>query len=156
MMSNNLTAYFAIGKPHLPPFVLAVRLAVLLPLLVILGRRLGVEGVAYAELIASVASLAVSYPVLFRTLKISSRSYLASLWRPLIASRSNGVCRARTAWRSGDGAESFRGDLATIDGNLLRSSRVLRGAVGPLGCIREAARRRGLSPGTRERARGST
>ncbi len=85
MMSNNLTAYFAIGKPHLPPFVLAVRLAVLLPLLVILGRPFGVEGVAYAELIASVASLAVSYPVLFRTLKVSSRSYLASLWRPLIA-----------------------------------------------------------------------
>jgi peptidoglycan biosynthesis protein MviN/MurJ (putative lipid II flippase) len=48
-----------------------------------LSRELGVEGVAYAELIASVVSFAVSYPLLSRTLGISSRVYLANLWRPV-------------------------------------------------------------------------
>ena len=36
------------------------------------------------------ASLAVSYPVLFKTLKISSRSYGARIWRPLLAATAMG------------------------------------------------------------------
>jgi hypothetical protein len=42
--------------------------------------------VASAELVAAIGSLAVSLPILFRTLQVSVRSYLASLWRPLAAS----------------------------------------------------------------------
>ncbi len=83
MMSNNMMAYLAMGKVHLPLLVQMVRIAVLLPALAVLSRELGVEGVAYAELIASVVSFAVSYPLLSRTLGISSRVYLANLWRPV-------------------------------------------------------------------------
>ncbi len=90
MMSNNTTAYLAIGKAHLPPLVQMVRLAVLLPALAVLSRE-GVEGVAYAELIASVVSLTVSYPLLFRTFRIPSRVYFANLWRPVAAAAVMGV-----------------------------------------------------------------
>lgn len=83
--SNNVSAYFALGRSKLASLILLFRLALLIPLLAVLSHRMGILGVAYAELGASIAALAISYPALFRTLKLSWRDYLAAVWRPILA-----------------------------------------------------------------------
>lgn len=84
--SNNMAAYIALGRPHLTTVILAVRLALLAAMVAVFVGRLGLVAVAYAELVAAIGSLAISLPILFKTLQISVREWLASLWRPLLAS----------------------------------------------------------------------
>ena len=90
VQSNNYSAYIALGKQRVLVLIMLVHLSVVLPLMFVLGGKLGIVGVAYAELIASTISLAVSYPVLFQTLKISVPSYGKALWRPLVAATAMG------------------------------------------------------------------
>jgi hypothetical protein len=47
--------------------------------------------VAYAELIAALASLLVSLPILFAAIDIRLGDYLSTLWRPLIGSIAMGA-----------------------------------------------------------------
>ena len=89
--SNNVSAYLALGRPHLATATLVARLAVLAAAAAILYRTLGMLGVAYAELCASVASMAVSLPTLFLTMKLGVGEYLAAVWRPVLASALMGV-----------------------------------------------------------------
>jgi O-antigen/teichoic acid export membrane protein len=89
--SNNVSACFAVGKPQIAVLFPTLRLVLLIPLVLVLTREMGFVGAAYAELIAAVGSLVVSYPVLFRALRVSSRVYLASLWRPLSAALAMGL-----------------------------------------------------------------
>lgn len=86
LTSNNVSAYFALGKTSLPPMILVVRVAVLLIALAFLGRSGGVMGIAQSELLAAIVSLSASLPILLRTLSLSTRSYFALVWRPLLAS----------------------------------------------------------------------
>jgi len=67
------------------------RLAVLIPMLFFLSRQFGLLGILYAEFLGAAASLFVSYPVLFRHLRISLLGYLGALWRPLVASAVMGA-----------------------------------------------------------------
>ena len=76
MQSNNYSAYVALGQQRVLVLILTAHLIVVLPLMIFLGGKFGILGVAYAELTASAASLAVGYPVLFKTLKISVRNLL--------------------------------------------------------------------------------
>jgi PST family polysaccharide transporter len=85
LTSNAYSAYLALGRPSVATAILLIEVIVMLPAMFILGRAHGAVGVAYAELIANVVGIACSYPVLFRTLKISARAYIANSWRPLIA-----------------------------------------------------------------------
>lgn len=84
--SNNVAAYIALGRPHLTTAILVTRLALLAAMVALFVGSHGLVAVASAELVAAIGSLAVSLPILFRTLQVSVRSYLASLWRPLAAS----------------------------------------------------------------------
>jgi PST family polysaccharide transporter len=84
--SNNLSIYLALGRPHLASALMATRFAVLIIGLVLVGTSLGAIGVAWAELAAALASLTVSLPTLFTTIRIRVRDYLAVFWRPMLAS----------------------------------------------------------------------
>jgi PST family polysaccharide transporter len=86
IISNNHAAYVALGRPNLSALILLSRVAVLIPLLLLLSTRFGLLGIVYAELLAAAASLFVSYPLLFRQLRIPVIGYLRALWRPLLAS----------------------------------------------------------------------
>jgi PST family polysaccharide transporter len=83
--SNHYTAWLALGKTGVVAFVGAVHIALLLPLMLVLSHFLGVVGIAYAELSASVASITLECVMLCRVLRVPLRSYLAGLWRSVIA-----------------------------------------------------------------------
>jgi O-antigen/teichoic acid export membrane protein len=84
--SNNIAAYLALGRPYLATLILGVWLVVLVIGMAVAGRGNGAIGVAWAELAAALASLAVSLPTLFTTIGIRAREYLGVFWRPLLAS----------------------------------------------------------------------
>ena len=90
MQSNNGSAYIALGKQRVAALIMGAQLIAVVPLMIVLGGEFGIVGVAYAELIATMTGLAVSYPVLFKTLKISVRGYGARIWRPLLAAAAMG------------------------------------------------------------------
>ena len=90
MQSNNYAAYIALAQQRVLVRVMTAHLIVVVPLMFFLGGKFGILGVAYAELGASVTSLLVGYPVLFKTLKISVRSYVIRIWRPLLAASAMG------------------------------------------------------------------
>lgn len=91
LTSNNLSAYQALGKPGLGTATLVVRMLLLLLGLWLFTTRFGVLGAAYAEVAAALGSLAVSVPILSRTLKLGALTYFAALLRPLIASLVMGL-----------------------------------------------------------------
>ena len=84
--SNNFSAYLALGKPQLSALILVTRVAVFLAVAFAFAPNNGVVAVAYAEFAAAVGSLLVSLPILFASIRLRVRDYLASLWRPLLAS----------------------------------------------------------------------
>lgn len=86
LTSNNMSAYQALGRPGLGTATLVVRMLLLLLGLWVLTSRYGVLGAAFAEVLAALASLAVSVPILARTLKLPVMTYFGALIRPLVAS----------------------------------------------------------------------
>lgn len=84
--ANNISAYLALGKPYLPTLVLVVRLIIFAAIIGVVWPERGVVKVAYAELAAAAGSFAVSLPILFSLLRLRLRAYMASVWRPLVAS----------------------------------------------------------------------
>jgi lipopolysaccharide exporter len=84
--SNNVSAYLALGKPHLSTLILVTRVVVFVAMAVLLVPNHGVAAVAYAELAAAFGCLVVSLPILFSSLRLRIPDYLESLWRPLLAS----------------------------------------------------------------------
>ncbi|WP_298824530.1 lipopolysaccharide biosynthesis protein [uncultured Piscinibacter sp.] len=96
LTSNNVSAYLALGRPHLATATLVARLLVLAVGIAWLYKRFGVLGVAYAELLASMISMAVSLPTMFLTVGLSVHQYLRALWRPLLASAVMGWIVAET------------------------------------------------------------
>lgn len=91
IISNNSAAYVALGRPYLSALILLLRVAVLIPMLFLLSKQLGLLGIVYAEFLAAAASLFISYPILFRQLRVPVRAYVAALWRPLLASAVMGA-----------------------------------------------------------------
>lgn len=86
LTANNMSAYQALGKPRLGTITLVVRMVLLLLGLWVLTVRYGVLGAAFAEVVAALGSLAVSVPILARTLKLGPLTYFGALLRPLVAS----------------------------------------------------------------------
>ena len=108
--SNNGSAFMALGRTWLLPGVLAFRLAIMVAAMFWLAPRLGVLGVAYAEVVSYALSLIVMYPVLFRAMRVSVAQYFGNLWRPVVASALMGLCVVQVTGWVGSGA----GSLATI------------------------------------------
>ena len=86
LISNNVSAYLALGRPHLATLIFVARVVTFLAAIALLGTSRGFTAVAHAELLATLCSLLVSLPILFGALKLRVRDYLAILWRPLLAS----------------------------------------------------------------------
>lgn len=85
--SNNIAAYLALGRPKLVTLILLGRLAVFgVATAVLFGLDHHVASVAQAELVAALGSLLVSLPILFRQIELKTFDYIASAWRPLLAS----------------------------------------------------------------------
>jgi lipopolysaccharide exporter len=95
LTSNNVSAYLALGRPHLATSTFITRLVVLGVGIAILYQPWGVLGIAYAELIAAAASMAVSLPILLATIHVRLLDYLRALWRPLVASAMMGIVIVR-------------------------------------------------------------
>lgn len=113
VVSTNVSAYLAIGRPHLVTAIQLCRLVVMVPLLYVAAGRGEFIAIAYAEMIAVVASLLFSYPILLREFKLSPLDYFAALWRPLCASMAMGLTvHAAIIWVGSDG--SARGALIQI------------------------------------------
>jgi O-antigen/teichoic acid export membrane protein len=88
IISNNHAAYVALGRPFLSSVIHLSRIAVMLPAIIVLSQRMGLMGVVYAELFAALVCLFISYPILFREIRIPMMGYLSAVWRPIIASIS--------------------------------------------------------------------
>ena len=126
--SNNVSAYFALGRTGLPPLIMATRIVILVPLLFVLTRPFGLAGAAFAELIATGASLAVSIPMLLSTLKLGLRDYLAALWRPAIASAAmSAVVHFLLGY--------LRGNSTLVDAAVQLASGIAAGALAYTACI---------------------
>ena len=52
MQSNNYSAYIALGQQRVAALIMATYLIVMVPLMIVLGRKFGIVGVSYAVLIA--------------------------------------------------------------------------------------------------------
>lgn len=111
--SNNVQVYLALGRPHLFTLVLVTRLILLALMMLMLSTTYGVAGVAFAELIAAVGSLAVGLPLLFKGLNLRATDYFASFWRPLVASCIMGAA-IYFVNRAVGGSESFGGALLEL------------------------------------------
>lgn len=110
LTSNNVSAYFALGRTSLPALILATRIVSLVAALLWLAPAGGVLGVAQAELLAAIASFAVSFPMLLRTLELSLADYFACAWRPLVGGTAmGGVVYGLLAAMGNDG--SLTGEL---------------------------------------------
>ena len=86
LTSNNVSVYLALGRPHLTTVILLTRVLIFVAVVFAFAQGRSVVAVAYAELVAALGSLFVSLPTLFSVLKLRVRDYLASLWRPMLAS----------------------------------------------------------------------
>lgn len=115
ILSNNAAAYVALGRPHLTTVNLITRLICLASglLLLVLFDRVTLVSLVAAELAAGIAALFVSYPLLFVSLRISVRQYLAALWRPLTASGTMALAVAAVMGAVGQG-DGFVGALARL------------------------------------------
>lgn len=91
LTANNMSAYQALGKPRLGTVTLLARMVLLFIALALLARPYGVVGVAMAEVVAALGSLAVSVPILSRVLKLGPLTYLRILVRPLLAGTLMGL-----------------------------------------------------------------
>lgn len=83
IQTNNSVVMIAIGKPRLITIMSVVSVLLMLPLLVLLTRRYGVEGAAMAYLIATAGTMPVSYYFLVKELDLRVQSLLSVFWRPL-------------------------------------------------------------------------
>jgi O-antigen/teichoic acid export membrane protein len=86
MSSSNSSAFLAMGKPHQWTLLIGFRLAVLLPLVILLTRVMGLTGAALAELAASTLFLGISVPLMLRYLQLSYSAFFSRIWRPIVSS----------------------------------------------------------------------
>lgn len=85
LMTNNGAVYLALGKPRITTFLLAARLVLLLPGIVVGANYAGVEGVALSYLVVILLMLGANLVVLLRVLGLSFQDYLRVVYRPLFA-----------------------------------------------------------------------
>ncbi|MEW5879396.1 MAG: lipopolysaccharide biosynthesis protein [Pseudomonadota bacterium] len=91
IMSNNASAFLAIGRPNLITAILSIRFVVMVPMLYFAAKSTDFIAIAYAEMVSIVVSLLLSYPMLLRLLQLSAVDYAAAIWRPLGASVLMGI-----------------------------------------------------------------
>jgi lipopolysaccharide exporter len=86
VMSNYHSVFLAIGRPHLSPVLEICRVAVMVPLTVLLAKLFGLVGVALAQAISMGLGFIVSSFVFVKTLDLPWRAFAAQVARPALAS----------------------------------------------------------------------
>ncbi len=126
--SNHYSAWLALGKTRVTALIEGLHFVVLLPLVVLLSRPLGLAGVAYAELAATMISVSVECLMISRALGLPRLAYLKGLWRPLIAATTMAIAVALLAAELAAGALAARPLLqlaATIPAGVLTYASIL-------------------------------
>lgn len=85
LQTNTYSVFLALGRPDLQTRVQAVYVAVLLPSLLIGTSNAGLEGAAFAFIVAAAVTLPLNYGLLMRRLDLKLREVVAPIWRPLVA-----------------------------------------------------------------------
>jgi lipopolysaccharide exporter len=83
---NTFPVYYALGKPKVTTYILALRLAIAVVAITIGAQIAGVIGVAWGELIAALAMLPISVAFAVKVIGVRYRDFLAQAWRPVTAS----------------------------------------------------------------------
>lgn len=83
--SNSWSIYYSVGRPYLITRLWLVKLLVLGILIWPLFSQFGLLGVAYADLVSTVAMLLADVGTLLKTLRLTLVRYLGAIWRPAIA-----------------------------------------------------------------------
>lgn len=115
-------AYMAIGRPHIATFLLAGRLVLTVPALLLAGRHFGYVGIAWVELVSLALAVPLSMTIVSRVIGVGIADNLARSYRPIIASVG---MFAIVRWYVDHAAE--RG--LPIDGVAMLASSVLLGAA---------------------------
>ncbi len=122
LASNTFSAWMALARNYLLTIVWAVRLVTMAVAgyATVIVFDLGLLGVAYAELLGAFGCLLVALPLVSRTLKVSPRSYLMGLWRPIAAAAlmSLAIQEAVSWFGRGDGLvdAAFRLAIGSVVG----------------------------------------
>lgn len=85
ILSTSYPAYYALGRPKIAVGISTVRLAIVLPAMILAAAQWGAIGAAWADLGAAVLTLPVSTAVACRILGIDLRELLGRVWRPFVA-----------------------------------------------------------------------
>lgn len=86
LVNNAYPVFLALGRPHVPTFISAARVGLLVPVMILVGARAGTLGVAWAELGCALLFLPINLAILMRELQVSFGAFLAAVWRPILAS----------------------------------------------------------------------
>lgn len=84
--TNSHLAYLVFNRAYLTAGADLIRLALLLPALLVLAPIYGVVGVAYAILAINAVLLAADYAISTRILGVAAGRFAAAVWRPIVAS----------------------------------------------------------------------
>lgn len=85
LQTNAGYVFIATGNPRTVTGLASMRLAILVPSLLVGTAWGGVVGAASGALCTTIAMLPFNYAAIFRTLSLGLRDYGAILWRPLLA-----------------------------------------------------------------------
>jgi O-antigen/teichoic acid export membrane protein len=91
MASNTQYVYWAFGKSRFVTLLSLVGATAFVVLTLLFGRRFGVTGVAWAQVIASAIVLIVNYAVLLRTLRLRMALVVRRSYRVVLASAAMAV-----------------------------------------------------------------
>jgi lipopolysaccharide exporter len=86
METNIGPVYLALGKPQILTGLSALFVGILIPLMFVFTSKWGIYGTAWACFVASAVTMPVYYLTMFRTLSLPVMDFVASVWRPLVAS----------------------------------------------------------------------
>lgn len=91
LQSNTNQVLFALGKPRLVLLVNGAGVLFLVPLIYFNSVRIGLTGIAWAYVAQSIVTFPLLHFVFFRASGTRFADYLATVWRPLVASAIMGA-----------------------------------------------------------------
>jgi O-antigen/teichoic acid export membrane protein len=84
LQANCLPIYVATGRPDLQMRLNATYLLILVPLMIVLTNRFGLEGAAFSCVATAAAILPINFTVVLRSVQGSWRQIARILWRPIV------------------------------------------------------------------------
>lgn len=85
IQSNSWSVYYSLGRPYLTTRLWLIKLAVLGISIWPMFTQFGLLGIAYADLVSTLAMLLADIGTLLKALQLKLTRYLGALWRPVVA-----------------------------------------------------------------------